>query len=263
VHRSQKSQHHSFLFQSSPRVSLPIEARPIFEHHGRRRKGARGLRCDVSVRLPLACPDALTFLYSAARNAVESPLLRLPAEIRNEIYTYVLTESPATYIFSHSRRLETGRVVGRAFRTAPHHVALLATCRQLHFDTRGLPFQYKNGLQFSGLRVFEITMLRLLPHQRDAVRRIEIKNVVFNTINGMVDRAVKRGHDDLRSIFPNAREVEVSMHYFPSARSVPRYQGYVLAPLLAAQDSLSETKFVSWLKGSNGKVRVVVDGKVA
>ena len=69
------------------------------------------------------------FGNSTSRNQSESPLLQLPAELRNIIYTYVLQE--------HSR------VAAFPLRnTGPRRypLALLFVCRQIHAETALLPY---------------------------------------------------------------------------------------------------------------------------
>lgn len=74
---------------------------------------------------------ALT-LCSFHINATESPLLRMPPDIRNRIYTYTLGDRHAWYHFFLS-----------AFRPVCFPgIELLRTCRQLYSETRILPFFY-------------------------------------------------------------------------------------------------------------------------
>ncbi|KAJ4287303.1 beta transducin [Kalmusia sp. IMI 367209] len=75
-----------------------------------------------------------------ARNADESPLLKLPAGIRNNIYRLIFDQMQ--YRVADSS--ECIRLIsnGDDIRPAKHAVALLQTCRQLYKDTRLLPFTH-------------------------------------------------------------------------------------------------------------------------
>jgi hypothetical protein len=86
-------------------------------------------------RAPASNPAGLQS-FSAARNAIASPLLRLPAEIRHEIYAYVA--SVGTY-----------KVDGFDGPTGPDFyisgplpswLGLLHTCRQIYAEASALPY---------------------------------------------------------------------------------------------------------------------------
>ncbi|KAF1959405.1 hypothetical protein CC80DRAFT_490333 [Byssothecium circinans] len=70
-----------------------------------------------------------------ARNQQLSPLLRLPAELRNKIYSLVLGGC---------------NIPDDLPLTRPHFLALLATCRQTNTETRTLPFTLNTVLLHEG-----------------------------------------------------------------------------------------------------------------
>ena len=85
----------------------------------------------------------LTQTNSVKANAVNSPLLRLPAEIRNKIYTYsfaprnakhIISIKPSTvgYTYEHRRGTEQSR-------PAFH---LIRVCRQIYSEASLLYFQH-------------------------------------------------------------------------------------------------------------------------
>ena len=87
---------------------------------------------------------------STARNQEHSPLLRLPAELRNKIYHYVIVVEririwPSQMTMIRSREYRVCSFYVR--KPTIHLTALSATCRKLHADTALLPFRWNT---FSG-----------------------------------------------------------------------------------------------------------------
>jgi hypothetical protein len=74
--------------------------------------------------------------FSTARNAIASPLLRLPAEIRHEIFSYVALDG--TYKIE-----DFGDSTGTSFYLCglhPSWTGLLRTCRQTNAEANTLPY---------------------------------------------------------------------------------------------------------------------------
>jgi hypothetical protein len=169
--------------------------------------------CNALYVLALSSRSTNQSHASALRNAQELPLLRLPAETRNEIYAYVLTESPdARYTFNHFVIRETS-AGGRAgtlsdAREQPLRLALLATCRQIHTETQALPFTV-NRLCFRQLTILAITIVRLLPHQRTTITHGKILDSLCGTADDFVRTMARQGHQELRSILPSVRGVAI------------------------------------------------------
>ena len=67
----------------------------------------------------------------AQRNATSSPLLRLPPEIRNMIYTLII--DVVTVVFTKAR-------LGRGRHPIQDGLALLRVCRQIHAEAALLPY---------------------------------------------------------------------------------------------------------------------------
>jgi len=84
----------------------------------------------------------LNMLYSHKSNAIKSPLLRLPAELRNMIFgwvfydvLYILSE----YYRSHERVVYM-HVDDCPGSYTPHDLGLLLVCRQIYAETALLPY---------------------------------------------------------------------------------------------------------------------------
>ncbi|KAF2635352.1 hypothetical protein P280DRAFT_196935 [Massarina eburnea CBS 473.64] len=99
---------------------------------------------------------------SAQRNQRESPLLRLPAEVRNEIYNYALT---ADYKFSDSGKLPLAA-----------SLSLLVVCRQINTEASNLPLMLSTFHLDSALAYPTSNKLRDLftAHQRLLIKTIEL-----------------------------------------------------------------------------------------
>jgi hypothetical protein len=88
--------------------------------------------CQSSLLSRPNSPQHANHKNSTQRTQQDSPLLRLPAELRNTIYTYVLQGQ----IWVAPRRLSF--MAGPS--PPPNYMALLHVCREMHADTRFLPF---------------------------------------------------------------------------------------------------------------------------
>jgi hypothetical protein len=198
--------------------------------------------------LLLAASTELTF-DSTLRNSQQSPLLSFPAELRNAIYAYVLTESPhAKYMFKpywDSRWEECAGALVDA-RIHPHRLALLATCRQIYSETYALPFILKTPC-YDKLNFLAANFLGLLPHQRNNITRIKITDLLHHVSMSRLLGAMKQdGKHKLRCIFPNARNVTITCSYFSHVRDYQELQRGAYKRLVA------------WLEGPSGDGKVVV-----
>ncbi|KAF1959409.1 hypothetical protein CC80DRAFT_326837 [Byssothecium circinans] len=102
-------------------------------------------------------------LQIAARNQRESPLLRLPAELRNEIYVYVLHSG-----YYHMSNIRCQRKPTQP----PKALALLCTSRQIHAEAILLPIS-QGTLAFNSLN--DVQLLRHWPRkQKAAITSIEL-----------------------------------------------------------------------------------------
>ncbi|KAF2831212.1 hypothetical protein CC86DRAFT_275290, partial [Ophiobolus disseminans] len=149
---------------------------------------------------------------SALLNARNSTLLRLPAELRCEIYSYVLTEPDGTFTFNaaapdYSGRPSTGYTLDIAA-TNPHRLALLSTCLQTYKECSHLPFTLNGRLRFLCLWSFHRTVvLRLLLAQRSAITELEIADKMANAMTQFFDHTSSFGIQELKNLLPNIRSV--------------------------------------------------------
>lgn len=128
---------------------------------------------------PVTSPTQ-TDITRTLRNQRECPLLRLPAELRNQIYTYVpggheiRTESLPwgfTTPGHHPIQLSSHN---NGIWTRPHHfLALTVTSRQLRSETEFLPFRL-NCFQAHHNRGFQHFLGTLSQRQRNAIRTIRL-----------------------------------------------------------------------------------------
>ena len=118
------------------------------------------------------------------------PLLRLPAELREMIYTHAL----GGHVFRMSMRyIQKHKAIARADNPPPHALALLLTNRQINSEARLLPFSANT---FSGRHEGHLrSWIRSLP----AEQRNQIKSVKF----------VRRGY-----IVESERGVDVSTSFW-------------------------------------------------
>jgi len=88
-----------------------------------------------------------TDIHSSCENQSQSPLLRLPGELRNIIYRYFLgnVDIRMFYVKGHwpqhtLRYRRTGNSDPRWFKVTARVIALLSVCRQIHAETRCFVF---------------------------------------------------------------------------------------------------------------------------
>jgi len=91
-------------------------------------------RATVSILCAFSKAQLLADLHadfdnSTSRNQSESPLLQLPAELRNIIYTYVLQDDLWVVAYRLTKTESRG-----------YPIALLFVCRQIHAETALLPY---------------------------------------------------------------------------------------------------------------------------
>jgi hypothetical protein len=124
------------------------------QHHTRapRIRQSRCLHHSVdlatNVRLPPSSPllrANLILCRSSLTNATNLPLLRLPAELRNQIYSPVNESGVLPTLYACSDRLPYARLP-----FPPHTRNLQRVCRQLFLETTDLPyyFTYQTFLRY-------------------------------------------------------------------------------------------------------------------
>ncbi|KAF2627840.1 hypothetical protein BU25DRAFT_44870 [Macroventuria anomochaeta] len=101
------------------------------------------------------------YLAIVKRNAQKSPLLRLPLEICNKIWMFVL---------KRDRRHEPENVRPSYCYAVCWHLSIIQVCRQTYAVTALLPFAI-NSFHVNS-RMDRRNLLQLLPGQRDAIQEL-------------------------------------------------------------------------------------------
>ncbi|KAF2036020.1 hypothetical protein EK21DRAFT_106853 [Setomelanomma holmii] len=130
------------------------------------------------------------------RNARKSPLLQLPAEVKNEIYGYVIG----------------GRDINLAGYRTVHHpdIALLVVCRQIYQDTRLLPFALNHGTvtNLLGLKVDCLFLFK--DFQRLSIRHVRLEQA-WSVVHECLDDMETQGLS-FRDILPGVVSVHLDMY---------------------------------------------------
>ncbi|KAL5121288.1 hypothetical protein ACEQ8H_000756 [Pleosporales sp. CAS-2024a] len=118
---------------------------------------------------------------SEQRNRHRSPLLRLPGELRNKVYEYVLggvivsvfPSVDARFAYQlHAHRTSPSATLGED-PTMLEAMALLRVCRHIYAETRFLPLKLFTLHVNSGGSFFEF-LKTLHPMERDAITTIQV-----------------------------------------------------------------------------------------
>lgn len=104
------------------------------------------------------------------QKSTASPLLSLPAELRNIIWSNVLGDH--IFDIKCSVRIPWGLSVANTT-TSPHSLALLRTCRQIHAETRLLPFTI-NTFQFKSEDAFKPWLAKFDSAQKAAIQHVRL-----------------------------------------------------------------------------------------
>lgn len=110
---------------------------------------------------------------SARQNQRDSPLLRLPAELRNQIFQYALGCKTWTFLVRESHQ-QTVYVPSRL----EHALALLAVCRQIYAETALLPFSL-DTFSFDHYTDLQWWLKAQRPAQSDVVSTISIHHRLY------------------------------------------------------------------------------------
>ncbi|KAI4648202.1 hypothetical protein J4E93_004614 [Alternaria ventricosa] len=121
------------------------------------------------------------YIDSTQRNQLESPLLKLPGEVRNKIYNYVFSVGSVHFGRSHHhyRTSETDYVPEGCDPTDLLDVT--STCRQIRSDTSTLLF--KNNVIIIDDQKLSKMVDQLEPHQLEAIKALEI---IFYDLKGWI-----------------------------------------------------------------------------
>lgn len=159
-------------------------------------------------------------IHSTRQNKLSSPLLRLPAELRNHIYGYVVT-TPNHGLWNIPEHTYLHDALNGKFRPkfndeqlrrrmaerahAQRHLSLLSVCRQVHDEARLFPFEF-NTFAFNSPRLFRF-LAKLSQPQRNAIHGIKINFVL--TTSDSLGRSSDSTCVPLRESYGHARKGEV------------------------------------------------------
>jgi hypothetical protein len=133
-----------------------------------------------------------------ARNTTESLLLRLPGEIRNQIYEQVFGQR--TYGFwVHSFK---------ATYTQPNDLALLGVCRKIYAEARLFPFSLNTFCFPHFLKSYHTLMMGLEATERQVIRTVRITFYIREAETLVADLHECR-LDSLSQVFPALRSVHL------------------------------------------------------
>jgi hypothetical protein len=143
-----------------------------------------------------------------------------------------------------------------------HCLALLATCRQLHTETKELPFEL-NTPSFESLVIFETVCDKMPPATRSLIKRVELKDITYKTVGSFLESMKGKGFITLRHLLPSLRSVTFISLKKPgdcgtggpwdTARRSQRSERNKLDPWLHGEDDQIEVNMVL-PKYSNGVV---------
>ncbi|KAF2831177.1 hypothetical protein CC86DRAFT_401726 [Ophiobolus disseminans] len=147
------------------------------------------------------------------RNQQSSPLLRLPAELRNSIYHYVLGDHkiqirgkpPKFWLFAYH---SSGRMWDAKPFTQVMNLDLTLTCRQFRAELAPTFAFAHNTFIFLSVHCFVEYLKRLAPAQRESIAAIEFNLSRALFPNGLVDEARKLW-DERGGLLPGLKYVMV------------------------------------------------------
>lgn len=181
---------------------------------------------------------------SAERNAKQSPLLRLPGEIRNRIYHYAMIGNVAMVTEDNDRAIvneKTGKIAKRFHKvravgvkdghglskwldtarggnsTFESNFHLLEVCRQIYTETATLAYSGTNfylEAAVSALKRFGGWSSTLLPAQRNAITDIAMEELTFALC------LTSDSHPTFRDIFSGIKRLHVCRHHIDYLRLV-------------------------------------------
>jgi len=193
--------------------------------------------------------------YRTIRNQVQSPLLRLPAELRNHIFDYVFEN--ITVDFDHQETMH-GDYVFTAFSrdtyqdrrskwTLPEIVRTTTVCRQIRAETALLPFTRSvfDLTSYTARGIQGALLSKILPMQRDAITRLRLEHTLkihtdVDVWSGLVDIGIVK--------LPSLRQVmvELSTWGLCSKHDIEEAQSMIRGSFKDAKGSDPEVVFKVW-----------------
>jgi hypothetical protein len=189
---------------------------------------------------------------STEQNRRDSPLLRLPGELRNKIYEHVLFEGE----YSNRDVNASDAINGKnppcerlLSDSIPNRLGALRICQQTYEEAALLPFTL-NVFNLVNLYDLEVMKYRLTFPQRRAITRIYVTTMARGVSIDLEDLKNVRGRNNrsISAYLPGVREVNV-MYRMP-----------LQSTIFGGSESFKkeENELKDWLQGSNGDVSVVL-----
>ena len=149
-------------------------------------------------------------LFSTKSNS-DSPLLRLPAEIRNCIWEYALGGNIRDLtIFRRDRKCYTEWLIAMSRASFPQHShALLSTCRQIYAETALLTFS-TNEFRFRSKTTFKWTR-DLSKVQKDIIHTVHFVRHSWNNVLEHGEQGFLSAREFPIDIFPNLEHIVIEM----------------------------------------------------
>lgn len=182
-----------------------------------------------------------------------SSFLRLPAELRSQIYTYTL--SGEIFDIYCWRRYTPFGFATRILKKRRNFLALLAVCRQLYSETRLLPFQL-NAFRFKSQDAFHSWLEKFSLHQREAIREVHLVTWMARHMaegEGWKTRSLDAVFPV--EILPGLGIVEVEVRGNGRVRDCAK-EGCLGCEEHGEEASFEEEKFASWLVSCRVGVKV-------
>ncbi|CAO2656942.1 Nn.00g057450.m01.CDS01 [Neocucurbitaria sp. VM-36] len=127
------------------------------------------------------------------KNNQASPLLRLPPEIRTEIWKYVLGGKEYRVVYEPNVR----RFMLSQSHTEPvHAMALLRTCRQIYSEAARMPVLHSN-FSFTSMYGMRCAFRQLKPYQRKHIDLIQIEVLYKGELQGAIAQEMRYSSEQL------------------------------------------------------------------
>ena len=164
---------------------------------------------------------------SVKRNCTESPLLRLPGELRNKVWEFAMGgqyvkvppcgEAKGGAVTPRSRlRPRASKYKNDKLPSAFH---LPEVCRQIYSETATLAYRLNTFIADSSLLNYVNWSTRLLPAHRNAISAVEPEASFFQTwINSRAGSLRQQSFPKLQRIIVSKESMEEVMTFFEYAR---------------------------------------------
>lgn len=131
-----------------------------------------------------------------------------------------------------------------------HTLALLAVSRQLHIETKALPFEV-NTPSFESLAVFATVCNKMPPTTRSLIKSYIIKDITYKTVDSFIKSMADKEFGTLRQLLPNVRDVR-----FIALKKPGDWGTSGPWRMTRKSQMIERRRLVAWFEGSDGEVQV-------